>query len=238
MRMLKSKSKPEWQAKAIVITGGSRGIGFAAARAFLEGGGRVAICARDGARLESAERELGMTGPVLSSVANVCDPEQVTGFIKRVEDSFGPIDVLVNNAGILYAGPFVQESHESIGDVIDVNLKGLMYMARAVLPSMIARGKGVIINVSSGAGLSGFADIVSYCASKFGVVGFTESLAQEVGPLGVRVAGLCPGRVATDMQVQYSGERIGLAPERVAERIIELARPESRVRTGTCVTIR
>lgn len=236
--MFKSKSRPEWQAKTIVITGGSRGIGFAAARAFLEGGGRVAICARDSARLERAERELGTTGPVLTAAADVRDPKQVTGFIERVEDAMGPIDVLVNNAGILYAGPFAQEPYESIGDVIDVNLKGLMYMTRAVLPSMIARGGGVIINVSSGAGLSGFADIVSYCASKFGVVGFTESLDQEVSSLDVRVYGLCPGRVATDMQVQYSGERIGLAPERVAERIIELARPESRVRTGTCVTIR
>jgi 3-oxoacyl-[acyl-carrier protein] reductase len=236
--MLKSKSKPEWQAKTIVITGGSRGIGFAAARAFLEGGGRVAICARDCARLESAERELGMTGPVLSSAVDVRDPTQVTAFIERVENAMGPIDVLVNNAGVLYAGPFAQEPYESIGDVIDVNLKGMMYMTRAVLPPMIARGNGVIINVSSGAGLSGFADIVSYCASKFGVVGFTESLDQEMGPLGVRVYGLCPGRVATDMQVQYSGERVGLAPERVAERIVELANPESRVRTGTCVTIR
>jgi 3-oxoacyl-[acyl-carrier protein] reductase len=232
--MFKSNTKPERQAKTIVITGGSRGIGLATARAFLEGGGQVAICAQDAARLARAERDLGASGPLLAEALDVRDPTQVTAFAEHVEAALGPIDVLVNNAGILYAGSFVQETYESIGDVIDVNLKGLMYMTRAVLPSMIARGSGVIINVSSGAGLSGFADIVSYCASKFGVVGFTESLAQEVGALGVRVYGLCPGRVATDMQVQYSGERIGLAPERIAERIVELARPGSRVRTGTC----
>jgi 3-oxoacyl-[acyl-carrier protein] reductase len=235
--MFRSKTKPEWQGKTIVITGGSRGIGFASAKAFLEGGGQVAICARDAARLEGAERDLGAAGPVLAETVDVRDPKQITAFIERIGTALGPIDVLVNNAGILYAGPFAQQPYESIGDVIDVNLKGLTYMTRAVLPSMVAQGNGVIINVSSGAGLSGFADIVSYCASKFGVVGLTESLAQEVGTLGVRVYGLCPGRVATDMQVQYSGQRIGLVPERVAERIVALASPASRARTGTCVTV-
>lgn len=124
-----------------------------------------------------------------------------------------------------------------MGAVIDVNTKGVMYMARAVLPSMQARRSGVIINISSGAGLAGFRDLVSYCTSKFGVVGFTESLDTEVRDYGIRVDGLCPGRVATDMQVHYAGARIGMAPEIVAKRLLALAGPHPRAKTGTCVTI-
>jgi 3-oxoacyl-[acyl-carrier protein] reductase len=108
-----------------------------------------------------------------------------------------------------------------------------MLVTRATLPIMLEHG-GVIVNVASGAGLSGFPDLVSYCASKFGVVGFTESLHREVGSAGVRVYGLCPGKVATDMQVLYSGARVGMAPEKVAERILRLAGAHPGARPGRC----
>ena len=220
-----------------LITGGSRGIGLATARVFLEQGYRVAICGRRRDTLDAAEHELAALGEVLAVAADVCHVDQVQGLVEAVLTRFGPIDVLVNNAGIVWVGEFAQQDYASIEAVIDVNIKGVMYPARAVLPGMLVRRRGVIINVSSGAGLAGFRELVSYCTSKFGVVGFTESLDQELRAHGIRVYGLCPGRVATDMQVQYSGARIGLAPDAIARRLLELAGPQPRATTGTCVTV-
>jgi len=237
VHMLNVNQKNLFSDKTAVVTGGSRGIGFATAQAFINAGAHVAVCARNPKRLREAAAQLSTIGRVLSEVADVRELAQVMRFVDHVQETFGRIDVLVNNAGIVSVGAFVDEPYENISSVIDVNLKGTMYMTRAVLPSMIGREAGIIINVSSGAGLSGFPDLVSYCASKFGVVGFTESLDQEVGHHGVRVYAICPGRVATDMQVQYSGRKIGIPPERVAKRILELAGPSPGASTGTCVTV-
>ncbi|MGD8309391.1 MAG: SDR family oxidoreductase [Chromatiales bacterium] len=216
----------------VIVTGASRGIGLETARRFVAQGARTAVCARDGQRLTHAARELG-GGRLLSRCVDVRDADQVAAFVGGVVDAWGAVDVLVNNAGTLWVGPFAEQPAQSIAEVLDVNLKGLMLVTRATLPIMLERG-GVIINVASGAGLSGFPDLVSYCASKFGVVGFTESLHQEVEAAGVRVYGLCPGKVATDMQVLYSGARVGMAPERVAERILRLAGPHPGARAGRC----
>jgi 3-oxoacyl-[acyl-carrier protein] reductase len=209
--------------KTVIVTGGSRGIGFAAARAFLDSGARVAICAVNQKRLSEAQAQLGSRERLFAMIADVVDPGEVQNFVSAASAALGPIGVLVNNAGVLYAGSFVNEPIESVSRVIDVNLKGVMYMTRAVLPAMVARRGGVIVNVASGAGLSAFPEIASYCASKFGVVGFSQALSEEVHKFGVRVYALCPGRVATDMQAQYSGAKIGIAPEKVARRIVELA---------------
>jgi len=223
--------------KTVVITGGSRGIGCATARAFLAQGARVAVCALSVDRLRDAEQQLQTLGAVLAQPADVRDPKQVEAFVQAVRVRFGPVDVLVNNAGAAWSGEFVQEDYDSIDRVIDTNVKGVMIATRIVLPQMLARGAGVIINIASGAGLAGFAGLVSYCTSKYGVVGFTEALDLEVRDQGIRIYALCPGRVATDMQQAYSGHRAGMPPEEVAARIVELAGPHPRARTGTCVTL-
>ena len=227
----------DFNGKSVLLTGGSRGIGLATAAAFLEGGARVAVCGRDAARLQAAERQLRTLGEVLAAPADVRDRAQVEQLARKAHAHFGRIDVLVNNAGVTWVGRFADEDYDSMDAVIDVNLKGVLYTTRAVLPLMLAQGGGVIINVASGAGLSGFPDIAVYCASKFGVVGFTESLHREVRDRGVRVYALCPGRVATDMQVQYSGRRIGMPPEEVARRIVRLAGPDPRADPGSCVEV-
>lgn len=221
--MFKRGQGGSFQGSSVIVTGGSRGIGLATVRAFLEAGARVALCARDPARLRDVETQLGFGDRLLVRVADVSDPDQVRAFAAAAMDAHGAPGVLVNNAGVLSVGPFAREPFERMGAVIDVNLKGAMYMARAVLPAMLERGEGVIVNVSSGAGLTGFPDIVSYCASKFGLVGFSAALDEEVRAAGLRVYALCPGRVATDMQAQYSGARVGMPAERVAQRILELA---------------
>lgn len=134
-------------------------------------------------------------------------------------------------------GQFTEQPLASIEEIIDVNVKGLLYTTHAVLPVMLAQQNGVIVNVSSGAGLHGFAGLAAYCASKFAVVGFTESLAAEVRCRGISVFGICPGRVATDMQVEVSGQRAGIAPDRVAEKILELTKRGSLHGAGRCLTI-
>lgn len=233
--ILKTKDSDALRGKTVIVTGGSRGIGFATAQAFLGAGARVAICARNLARLKEAEARLGAGERLLVRAADVSDAGRVQAFVEEATATLGPVAVLVNNAGVVHVGPFVRQPPESIGAVVDVNLKGAMYMTRAVLAAMVARGEGAIVNVSSGAGLSGFTDIVSYCATKFGVVGFSEALDQEVRGSGVRIYALCPGAVATDMQVQYSSARVGIPPEKVAQRILELATARRGLLRGRCV---
>jgi len=223
--------------RVILVTGGSRGIGFATALAFVKQGARVAFCGQDAPRLAAAEKTLATSGTVFAAIADIGDRRQVNALVESTRRRLGDIDVLVNNAGRLWGGLFAEQPPETIDQVLDSNIKGVMYTTRAVLPDMLARGTGVIINVASGAGLTGYAGLASYCASKFAVVGFTESLAQEVVTRGVRVYAVCPGAVDTDMQRQYSGTRVGIAPERVAEKILSLAGPRSPIRSGSCLEI-
>lgn len=218
----------------VIITGGTRGIGYATAEAFLEQGAHVAVCGTNPEHLRRTQRSL----EVLAVQADVREPEQVQAFVAAATERFGRIDVVVNNAGVAWSGDFVDESYESIARQIDVNVKGVLYTTRAVLPRLIEQGSGVIIHIASGAGLTAFAGIATYSASKFAVVGFTQALDQEVRAHGIRVYGLCPGRVATDMQAAYAGRKLGMAPERVAQRIVELAGPSPRANSGECVTWR
>jgi 3-oxoacyl-[acyl-carrier protein] reductase len=224
-------------ADTVFITGGSRGIGYATARAFLARGARVAICGHDAARLVSAQRQLARHGEVLAVTADVRDPYALASGIDTIGAQLGPVDVLVNNAGVLWSGRFAGQDFASMAAVIDTNVKGVLHATRAVLPQMLARGRGVIINVASGAGLSGFAGLAAYCASKFAVVGFTESLDLEVRERGIRVYAICPGSVQTDKLRQYSAAARGMAPEFLAERIVSLAAAGARAPTGTCIPV-
>ena len=223
--------------RVVLITGGSRGIGFATARAFLKQGARVAFCGRDGARLAAAATVLATSGTVFARVADISDRGQAGDLVNATRHELGEIDILVNNAGRLWCGPFAEQPPEMIDEVLDTNIKGVMYMARAVLPGMLARAAGAIVNVASGAGLTGFAGLAAYSASKFGVVGFTAALAEELRESGVRAYAVCPGAVATDMQQEYSGRRMGLDPGHVAEKILALAGPRPPARPGRCVEI-
>ncbi|QBQ54300.1 SDR family oxidoreductase [Nitrosococcus wardiae] len=231
------KNRNDFTDQGVLITGGSRGIGFATAQAFLEKGARVALCSLNTDRLFKAQQQLRQWGEVEAIPADMRDFHQVQQFVNQAQVRFGRIDILVNNAGYAWSGDFIEEAIESIDKTLDVNLKGVLYATHAVLPFMVEQKHGTIINVSSGAGLSGFAGLVSYCASKFGVVGFTESLAQEVDLQGIRVFGICPGRVATDMQEAVSGQKIGLPPEKVGQKILQLAGHHPPISTGKCLVV-
>jgi 3-oxoacyl-[acyl-carrier protein] reductase len=223
--------------KTVVITGGSPGIGLATARAFLEKGAKVAICAQHPERLAAAARELEKLGEVMAFPADVREFGVVKLFIDEALEHFGAVDVLVNNAGRLTTGDFAGLDLSLIDEVLDTNIKGVVYPTRLVLPHMLARGAGVVVNIASGLGKAGLGGVATYSASKFAVVGFTESVAQEVEGTGVKVYAICPGRVATDMQVQYSGEKVGTPPETVAANILALAGARPPVRSGECLQV-
>lgn len=221
--------------QVVLITGGSRGIGFATAAAFLAQGARVAICSVDEPRLALALEELGKQGEVAGWRADVRDRAAIAELVRRTVQCFGRIDVLVNNAARLAVSDFAEQDPASIDEVIEVNLKGTLHTTRIVLPYMLAQGSGCIVNVSSSLGTYGMPRLAVYSASKFALVGFTEALAEEVKDSGVRVYGMTLSMADTDMQYQFSGRHQGMPPDIVAEEILLLAGPNPPIKPGACL---
>ena len=175
-----------------LVTAGAAGIGREIVRALVEDGARVHICDVDTAALDDARREHGVT----SSVTDVAEVEQVERLFADVRDSLGGLDVLVNNAGI--AGPTAPVESIATADwrrTIDVNITGQFYCTRLAVPLLRESRRGVIVNMSSVAGRFGYPYRTPYAASKWAVVGFTQSLARELGPDGITVNAILPGPV-------------------------------------------
>ncbi len=186
--------------KTALITGAGRGIGRATAIAFAKEGINVGLVGRTAANLEEVAKELSQYGVnVTMATADVSDNESVIAAVEHVKAELGPIDILINNAGIGKFGKFLELSPEEFKNIIDVNLMGVYYVTRAVLPEMIERQAGDIINISSTAGQKGAPVTSAYSASKFGVLGLTESLMLEVRKHNIRVSALTPSTVATDL---------------------------------------
>ena len=180
-----------------IVTGGSKGIGLAIARALLAGGGQVAISSRSDADLKKAAQSLGAGERLHSIRADVREPADAGRLIAATVQRFGGLDVLVNNAGVGKFGNVADMSVEDWRQVIDTNLSGVFYCTRAALPEMRRRGGGFIINISSLAGKNAFAGGAAYCASKAGLDHFSESLMQEVRHDNIRVSYVMPGSVET-----------------------------------------
>ncbi len=193
--------------KRAFITGGSSGIGLALARQLVQQGAHVAIAARGEEALEAARMELtGLAGEgqrVLAYVLDIADREAVTQLAPRVVDELGGVDLLVNNAGIARPGHFLELPDSLFEDMVAVNYLGAVWVCRAFLPSMIERGSGHVLNVSSIAGVMGVFGYTAYAGSKFALTGFTECLRQELEPKGVGVTLLCPPDTDTP---QLAGE--------------------------------
>jgi NAD(P)-dependent dehydrogenase (short-subunit alcohol dehydrogenase family) len=234
------------EGKRVLITGGAGGIGLAAARRFLEEGARVAVLDRDAAAGERARRVLPGLGPVLT--ADVSDPEQVAAAFAALDEAWGGLDVLVNNAGISIRHGFADITPEEWQQVIGVNLSGVFFVAREAARRMLAGGGGVILNMGSTNALTGYHHYADYNASKAGVVELTRSMALELGP-GIRVNAVCPGFIMTPMQeAEYTPEmrrafeakvplrRLG-RPEEVAALFAFLASDEAAFITGQCFVI-
>lgn len=186
--------------KSVVITGASSGIGRATAMALAERGARLCLLARSPHQLAEVQDEAGRRGAdqIVTSVCDVREEADVEQAVGTALERFGRIDILINSAGLSLNGEVDGYRLADWRTVIETNLTGTFLTCRAVLPSMKSQGGGQIINLSSGAGRNGIKQMAAYCASKFGVIGFTESLALEVRNHNIRVSVLLPGSVATD----------------------------------------
>jgi NAD(P)-dependent dehydrogenase (short-subunit alcohol dehydrogenase family) len=182
--------------RTAIVTGGGRGIGAAVARALTARGLRVTVFARTAAELDRVVREGGAALAVAGSVAREADVARLVGEHER---ALGPVDVLVNNAGIVARGLVEETSPETFREVLDVNLVGAFLCARAVLPGMKARGRGRLVNVASISGTIGSEASSAYNASKWGLVGLTKCLAEELRPHGLACIAVSPGSVDTEM---------------------------------------
>jgi 3-oxoacyl-[acyl-carrier protein] reductase len=204
-----------------LVTGSSRGIGRAVALRLAELGARVAICGRDAAALGVAESDLQQIGsPVYAHVADVAKSAEVQLLVRKTEDAFGPISILVNNAGIGLFGPAHEKTEADWDRVLNTNLKGAFLVSRAVVPSMIQRGTGDIINISSLAGRNAFAGGGIYCASKWGLQGLSACMAEDLREHGIRVSVICPGSVATGFSGRGPKDPAkALSPEDVAHAV-------------------
>lgn len=207
--------------KVSLITGASRGIGLALARTLGRMGSKLALCARDSKRLRGAATELERSGfPVWAVPTDVTHPDELASLVERAEASLGPIDILINNAGIGYFAP-VQDATEANWDaVLDTNLKAVFLLSRLVAPGMALRRAGHIVNIASLAGKNAFAGGALYCASKWGLLGLTQCMAEDLRPFGVRVSAVCPGTVATEFSPHAgkASEKM-LQPEDVAHAV-------------------
>ena len=213
--------------KVALVTGGSRGIGFAIAQALVKAEASVVITGKDEGRLGAAREKLGSKASAVRM--DVRDYAAVEAAMKSVVDRAGGLDVLVNNAGVGLFKPVSETSPEEWNNVIGTNLTGLFQCTRVALPHLRARGGGWIINISSLAGKNAFPEAAAYCASKSGLNAFSEALMQEVRHDGIRVAYVMPGSVRTE----FSGRTLGndewkLAPDDVAEVVVDLLRHPSR----------
>lgn len=191
-----------------IITGGGRGIGRAIALTFAKQGAHIAVVARTESEIEAVARQIGDLGARAIAIrTDVSQENQVEAMVQKVMDEFGRIDILVNNAGFAKHMP-IQEIQTDTWDLtMNVNLRGIMLCTRAVFKNMMKQRSGYIINISSGAGKHGSARYSTYSASKFGVMGFTQSLAAEGRQYGIKASVICPGPVATRMRAgNHPGE--------------------------------
>lgn len=233
--------------KTALITGASRGIGAAAARAFAEAGARVVLAARSRDAIDVIAASIGA-----SALALRCDVGQfaeVEAAVARAVEHFGAVDILVNNAGIVDPiGHLAETDPAAWGASLDVNLKGVYHGMRAAVPGMVARGGGIVLTVSSGAAHGPVEGWSQYCAAKAGAAMLTRALDKEYAGRGIRAIGLSPGTVATDMQRVIRASGINpvsqldwsahIPPEWPARTLVWMCGPEAAGHAGQEISLR
>lgn len=237
--------------KIAVITGGSRGIGYATAEAFLREGATVIITASSQESADRAVKKLKDShpdAPVSGIAPNLSSLDSVSEAFRGVVETYGRIDILVNNAGTSERTPFDKYTEELYDKVMDLNVKGVFNATRAAVEFMIPRGSGVILSTSSMVSIYGQPSGFAYPASKFAVNGITVSLARELGPKGIRVNAVAPGITETDMMKAVPKEiinpliqsiplrRLG-QPEDIANAFVFLASDEASYITGVVLSV-
>ena len=230
--------------KTAIVTGASRGIGAAIARKLCEAGANVALCSRSAEAVAAIADTLNSEGyTAISTAADISKKGDVEALIKTMLDRFSQIDILVNNAGITRDTLLMRMQDEDWDAVLQTNLTGTMYCTRAVMRPMLRQRSGRIINISSVIGVMGNPGQASYAAAKAGIIGFTKTIAREVGVRGITVNAIAPGFITTDMTAQMPQQnqeqlraliplrRFG-SPEDVADAVHFLASDAARYITG------
>jgi len=225
----------ELKGRVVLITGAGRGIGRALAHAFAAAGASVALLGKTKKNLLEVQKELRDSGaPTVVLAADVSDEGAVSRAVAAAEQQLGPVDVLVNNAGIFAMAPVEKLDTLVFDRMLAVNLRGPFLMCRALLPGMKSRKRGHIVNISSTAGRRGFAGGGAYCASKFGLAGLTEAMRYEARASNVRVTCVYPSTVNTDLVkksgVDFKAER-AIQPEDVANAVVSLVAMDDRAMT-------
>lgn len=228
-----------------LVTGSGRGIGKEIAVLLAAKGLNVIVCSRTQTEIDNVLREIKSLegGNAMGKRCDVSIASDVNNLVEEVLKKFGRIDVLINNAGISYVKKLIDITEKEWDQTLDINLKGPFLLCKASVPHMMKNNLGVIINVSSGAGKVGFEDISAYCASKFGLMGLTESLTWEVANYNIRVMTICPGEVATKMQENVdssyyqSNKDNMIQPKTVAEKIVEMVFDDNKYRNGISVDL-
>ena len=242
--MTRTDADRELEGTIALVTGGSRGIGFAIGRALAEGGARIAVIGRDARGAEEAAAALPGSGHEGFS-CDVGDPGQAAAVVRRVEAEVGEIGVLVNNAGVARDNLLVRLKDDDWDEVLRVNLKGAFNMTKFASRGMMRRREGVILNITSVIGLMGNAGQANYAASKAGLIGFTKSVARELASRGIRCNAIAPGFIRTDMTAgvdeKVMEERIPLGrlgdPVDVAGAARFLSGPMASYITGQVLTV-
>jgi NAD(P)-dependent dehydrogenase (short-subunit alcohol dehydrogenase family) len=237
--------------QVVLVSGGSRGIGKALARGFAERGARVVIAGREQETLDAAAKEIGGGGhPVRGLVCDVARPEQIGPLVQTVVQDCGRLDTLLNVAGVNIRQPAEKFSAEQFDFVLDINLRGAFFMAQAAGKQMLAQGSGCIVNIDSLNSDSPLKYVAPYALSKAGIKAMTRTLAMEWGPKGVRVNGLAPGFILTDLTqklwsdptMQQWGKcntplgRLG-TPEDLVGTAVFLASPAAAFLTGQTIYV-
>ena len=212
--------------RVVAITGGARGIGLATAKAFAAAGAKVAIGDLDADLAKHVATEI--RGDVVALHLNVTAQQSFSAFLDDAERVLGPLDVLVNNAGVMFDGEFVTESRSTEDRMIDVNLRGAILGCKLAAERFTVRDRGSIINIASMGGVGGFPGVATYCATKFGVVGLTYALREELHPHRIHVSAILPGVVRTELSAGLQLSKgvdhfVSVEPEDIAAAVVETA---------------
>jgi NADP-dependent 3-hydroxy acid dehydrogenase YdfG len=207
--------------QVVAITGGARGIGRATAAALISQGARVAIGDIEAPLAEQTAQELG--GGTIGLPLDVTDRDSFDGFLRETESRLGPLDVLINNAGIMPIGPFALETDATAKRLIDINLHGVIFGSKLALERFLPRGRGHLVNIASSAGKAGFPGGATYCATKHAVVGLSEAIRAEVRDTDIEVSVVMPVVVNTELGSGLADARgfKPVEPEDVANSIVE-----------------